>query len=226
MDRLDDRKQLLNSFDSIRRDIDHSGSMVGIDSFNARAFDMVSSGAVRNALDTTKEDLKTRERYKNVDQFLRARRLVEAGVGCVTLAYGGWDTHGQNFTTLRRQLPELDRGLANLVGDLDERGLLEDTIVVVWGEFGRTPKINNGAGRDHWAPVMSAMVAGGGLKTGQMVGTSTDKGERPKDRPYSVQQVLSTFYHKMGIDPAMTFLNGSGRPMHLLDNREPVVELM
>jgi hypothetical protein len=226
MERLEDRKQLLGSFDSIRRDIDASGTMTGLDTFTSRAFDMVASGAVRNALDTQKEDVKTRERYKNLEQFLRARRLVEAGVGCITLGYGGWDTHQNNFTTLKRQLPELDRGIANLVTDLDERGLLEDTIVVVWGEFGRTPKVNNGAGRDHWSPVMSAMVAGGGLKTGQMVGTSTDKGERPKDRPYTVQQVLSTFYGKMGIDPSHTFLNGSGRPMYILDQRDPVVELV
>ncbi|MCS7271206.1 MAG: DUF1501 domain-containing protein, partial [Gemmataceae bacterium] len=187
---------------------------------------MVTSGIVRDALDLNKESPKVRDRYKGVEQFLMARRLVEVGVGCVTLAYGGWDTHGKNFETLKRQLPVLDRGIAHLVQDLHDRGLDQDVVVIVWGEFGRTPRINRDAGRDHWAPVMSALVAGGGLKMGQMIGSSTEKGERPKDRPCTVQQVLATLYLAMGIDPAMTFPNGSGRPMHLLDDREPIRELL
>ena len=224
--RLDERKELLDGFDDVRRDIDASGTMSGLDSFNQRAFDMITSGTVRNALDLSKEDPNVRQRYKGVEQFLTARRLVEAGVGCVTLSYGGWDTHGQNFKSLARQLPILDRGIANLISDLHERGLGNDVVTVVWGEFGRTPKINNNAGRDHWPQVMSAMVAGGGLKMGQAVGASTARGERPKDRPYSVPQVLSTLYRAVGIDPSMTFPNGSGRPMYILDEREPVTELL
>jgi hypothetical protein len=225
-DRLKERKALLEGFDDVRRDIDASGTMSGLDSFASRAFDMITSGAVRNALDLAKEDAKGRERYKGVEQFLTARRLVEAGVGCITLSIGGWDTHSGNFTTLKKQLPQLDQGFANLVEDLHDRGLDKDVVVVVWGEFGRTPKINVNAGRDHWSPVMSALVAGGGLRMGQAIGASSARGERPKDRPCTVPQVLATLYRAMGIDPAMTFLNGSGRPMYVLDDREPVSELL
>jgi uncharacterized protein (DUF1501 family) len=225
-DRLDDRKALLASFDDVRREIDASGTMAGLDSFTERAFDMVTSGTVRKALDLGQEEAKTRERYKGVEQFLTARRLVEAGVGCVTLAIGSWDTHGNNFTTLKKQLPQVDRGVANLVQDLHDRGLDRDVVTVMWGEFGRTPKINRGAGRDHWAPVMSALVAGGGLKMGQAIGATSARGEYPRDRKYAVSQVLSTLYQAIGIDPSMTFASGSGRPMYILDDREPVTELL
>ncbi|MFO0939075.1 MAG: DUF1501 domain-containing protein [Gemmataceae bacterium] len=207
-ERLATRKDLLDAFDDTRRDIDAKGTMVGLDAYAEKAIEMVTGGVVRNALDLGKEDAKSRERYKGVESFLTARRLVEAGVGCVTLSYGGWDTHGDNFKTLKRQLPILDRGLANMIQDLHDRGLGDDVITVVWGEFGRTPRINNNAGRDHWSPVMSAMIAGGGLKMGQAIGASTDKGERAKDRPYSVPQLLSTIYRAMGIDPTMTFPPG------------------
>ncbi len=226
LDRLEQRKALVSGFDDLRRDLDASGTMDGMDSFTARAFEMVTSGVVRDALDLNKADAKTRERYKGVEQFLTARRLIEAGVGCVTLSIGGWDTHGQNFTTLKRQLPQVDKGVSNLIGDLHELGLDKDVVTVMWGEFGRTPKVNGGAGRDHWSPVMSALVAGGGLKMGQAVGASTARGERPKDRPIPVPQLLATLYRVLGIDPAQTFPNGSGRPMYVLDDREPVAELL
>ncbi len=224
--RMGQRKALLEGFDDLRRDLDTNGTMSGMDAFTQRAFDMVASGSVRKALDLGKEDAKVRERYKGVEQFLTARRLIEAGVGCVTLAYGGWDTHGQNFQTLKRQLPRVDQGIANLVQDLHDRGLDKDVTVVMWGEFGRTPKVNNNAGRDHWSPVMGALIAGGGLRMGQAVGVTTSRGERPKDRPYTVQNVLSTIYRAMGIDPALTFTNGFGRPVYVLDDREPVMELV
>jgi hypothetical protein len=224
--RLEDRKELLKNFDDIRRDIDATGTMIGLDAYTTRAFDMVTSGTVRKALDLQTEDQSVRQRYQGVEQFLTARRLVEAGVGCVTLAYGGWDTHGQNFQSLRRQLPQVDKGLSNLVGDLYDRGMLNDVVVVMWGEFGRTPKVNNGAGRDHWAPVMSAFIAGGGLKMGQAVGSSTERGERPKDRPYRAQNVLATIYRALGIDPTQTFPDGSGRPRHILEYPDPVAELI
>ncbi len=226
LERLEDRKALRAAFDGIHRDVDASGTLKGMDSFTTQALDLVVSGKVRNALDLTREDASTRQRYKGVERFLTARRLVEAGVGCVTLSYGGWDTHGQNFRQLSRQLPILDRGIAHLVNDLHERGLGNEVVTVMWGEFGRTPRINRTAGRDHWAPVMSALVAGGGLKMGQMIGSSTARGERPKDRPYSPSNVLSTVYRVLGIDPAKTFLNGSGRPVHILDEREVVKELL
>ena len=223
-DRMNDRRGMLESFDNVQRDLDASVS--GLDAFSARAFDMIASGGVRNALDLTREPTNIRQRYQGVESFLTARRLVEAGVGCVTLSIGGWDTHGQNFQQLRRQLPQVDRGVANLVQDLHDRGLLDDVSVVMWGEFGRTPRVNTNAGRDHWSPVMSAMVAGGGMRMGQAIGASTARGERPQDRRYTVPQVLSTLYRAMGIDPATTFPNGTGRPVYIVDDREPVRELV
>jgi uncharacterized protein (DUF1501 family) len=225
-DRVDQRRRLLDGFDGMRREVDTTGAMAGLDSFTQRAFDMIASGGVRTALDLSREARAVRDRYRGVEQFLTARRLVEAGVGCVTLAIGGWDTHGQNFTTLRRQLPLVDRGVANLVQDLHDRGLANDVITVMWGEFGRTPRINRGAGRDHWAPVMSALIAGGGLRMGQAVGSSTARGERPQDRRCTVPQVLTTIYRALGIDPARTFPNGTGRPVHILDDRTPIRELL
>jgi hypothetical protein len=227
-DCVDNRKDLLAAFDNLRRDVDASGTMHGIDAFQARAFDMVASGVVRKALDLSREDPRTRDRYKGVEDFLTARRLVEAGVGCVTLTYGGWDTHAENFKTLRRQLPPLDVGLANLIQDLHDRGMQDDVVTIMWGEFGRTPKIGDVTpdGRGHWPPAMSALVAGGGLKMGQAIGSTNARGELPRDRPYTVPQVLSTIYHALGIDPGQTFRNGAGRPMYILDDREPVVELL
>ncbi len=224
--RIDDRRTLLDSFDDTRREIDATGTMTGIDSYTERAFELVTSGVTRNALDLKKEDPKTLERYKGVEQFLTARRLIEAGVGFVTLSYGGWDTHGNNFTQLKKQLPMLDRGIANLIQDLHDRGLQDDVVTVVWGEFGRTPKINGNAGRDHWPTAMSAMVAGGGMKMGQAIGATNERGERPKDRPVTVPQLMSTLYRAIGVDPAATFPNGSGRPMYILDDRETVKELL
>lgn len=230
-DRFEARKSLLAGFDSIRRDIDAGTTMRGLDSFTARAFDMVTSGTVRRALDLTKEDPRVRDRYKGIEQFLMARRLVEAGVGCVTLSIGGWDTHGKNFVHLRKQLPEVDRAVANLVQDLCDRGMDQDVVTVMWGEFGRSPKIGIDGpqfadGRGHWPPVMSAMIAGGGLRMGQAIGSSSARGETPKDRPYRPSQVLATMYQVLGIDPSQTFPSGSGRPMYILDNREPVSELL
>jgi hypothetical protein len=225
-ERVGQRRALLEGFDGMRRELDTSGQLAGLDSFTQRAFDMIASGGVRNALDLGREPQAVRQRYRGVEQFLTARRLIEAGVGCVTLSIGGWDTHGNNFQTLRRQLPQVDRGVANLIGDLHERGLGNDVVTVMWGEFGRTPRINRGAGRDHWAPVMSALIAGGGLRMGQAVGASTARGERPQDRRCTVPQVLATVYRAIGIDPAMTFPNGTGRPVHVLDDRTPVRELL
>jgi hypothetical protein len=222
--RIADRREMLEGFDNFNREVDANAA--GMDTFTQRAFDMITSGGVRTALDLQREPQASRSRYQGVEQFLTARRLVEAGVGCVTLSYGGWDTHGQNFQAMRRMLPNLDKGLTNLVTDLNERGLLNDTVIVMWGEFGRTPRINNNAGRDHWSPVMSALVAGGGLRMGQAIGSSTARGERPQDRRVTVPQVLSTLYRTIGIDPATTFPNGSGRPIHIVEDRTPVSELI
>jgi uncharacterized protein (DUF1501 family) len=225
-DRVASRRTLLEEFDNVRRDIDASGTMTGMDAFTTRAFDMIASGAVRRALDLNREEPRVRDRYRGVEQFLTARRLIEAGVGVVTLAIGGWDTHAQNFNTLRRQLPQVDRGVANLVQDLCDRGMDGDVATIMWGEFGRTPRVNREAGRDHWAPVMSALVAGGGMRMGQAIGATSARGEYPRERRVTASQVLSTLYRTLGIDPGMTFPNGSGRPMYILDDREPVAELL
>ncbi|HEY2787734.1 MAG TPA: DUF1501 domain-containing protein [Fimbriiglobus sp.] len=224
--RLDERRNLLGSFDDLRRDLDVSGQMAGIDAYSEKALEMVTGGEVRTALDLKKEGATVRERYKGVEQFLTARRLIEAGVGCVTLSIGSWDTHGKNFVSLKKQMPKVDRGVANLIQDLHDRGMQDDVVTVMWGEFGRTPRINKQAGRDHWSPVMSALVAGGGLKMGQIVGATTALGERPKDRPITIPQMLATVYRTIGIDPAQTFPSGNGRPMYVLDDREPVKELV
>jgi hypothetical protein len=224
--RLEERKDLLTRFDSLRRDLDGSGTMEGLDRFQAKALAMIASGAVRKALDLSQEGLRSRERYEGFEQFLTARRLLEAGVRCVTVSIGGWDTHSTNFKALKGQLPKVDRAVATLIGDLHERGLDQDVVTVMWGEFGRTPRINANGGRDHWSPVMSALLAGGGLRMGQAVGSSTARGEYPKDRPYRVAQVLATIYQTLGIDPTLTFPNEQGRPTYVLDDREPVRELL
>ena len=225
-DRQGQRREMLAAFDGVRRELDTTGTMSGLDSFTTRAFDMIASGGVRHALDLSREPQSTRDRYRGVENFLTARRLVEAGVGCVTLSIGGWDTHGQNFQQLRRQLPQVDKGVANLIQDLHERGLGNDVVTVMWGEFGRTPRVNRQAGRDHWSPVMSAMIAGGGLRMGQAVGSSTARGERPQDRRCTVPQVLATIYQALDIDPGQTVLDNTGRPRHLLDDRLPIRELV
>jgi hypothetical protein len=227
-ERAGERRGLLEQFDTVRRDLDGSGAMAGMDAFAQRAFDMVASGATRRALDLSQEDPRTRDRYRGVEQFLTARRLIEAGVGCVTLAYGGWDTHSQNFIQLRRQLPELDRGIANLIQDLHDRGMDQDVVTVVWGEFGRTPRVGDSTpdGRGHWPNVMSALVAGGGLRMGQAIGASSARGEVPQERRCTPSQLLSTVYRAIGIDPSQTFPNNTGRPMYVLDDREPISELL
>jgi hypothetical protein len=229
-ERVADRRDLLTRFDTLRRDIDTSGSMDGIDAYTAQAFDMIASGTVRKALDVSQEPEKVRERFKGADSVLLARRLVEAGVGCVTLSLGGyWDHHYGIFKSLPKSLLTLDRGVAALAADLSERGLDQEISVVVWGEFGRTPKINHGpdnAGRDHWAPVMSALVLGGGMRMGQVIGCTDSRGGYPKEKPYSVQQVMSTLYGRLGIDPSQAFPSPAGRKMVILEDRDPVKELI
>jgi hypothetical protein len=231
--RLQRRRSLLEGFDDLRRDIDASGAMSGMDVFTARAIDMVTSGNVRKALDLSQEDAKTRERYKGQDRLLLARRLVEAGVGAVTLqlnigpTYSEWDTHKSNFKFCKVVLPIVDRAVTTLVQDLHDRGLDQDVVTIMWGEFGRTPKINkDDGGRDHWPQVMSTLIAGGGLKMGQVVGKTDARAEYPKERPYRVSQVLSTIYRVVGIDPGRTIPDSFGRPVYILDDREPVAELL
>ena len=228
-DRLSGRTNLLTSIDRIRRDVDGSGKMKALDSFTQRAVGVVTSGKVADAIDLEKEDPKVRERYGRDEgrMFLTARRLVEAGVRVVTFDWGGWDTHGDNFSHLRRQLPNLDRGMSALLQDLHDRGLDKDVTVVMWGEFGRTPRVNPGAGRDHWSRVAMGFLAGGGMRTGQAIGTSTANAEEAKDRPVDLLEVFATLYHNMGIDVRKAqLMDPSGRPQYLVGDKAPIRELV
>ena len=234
-DRLSDRKSLLSGLDRIRRDMDTSGSMVALDSFTERAMTVITSGTLANALSAEQEDPRLVDRYgMRLDgsygqnrNFLLARRLIEAGVRVVSLSWGGWDTHGQNFQSMRQQLPALDVGLSALFEDLQARGLLKDTMVMMSGEFGRTPRINGGAGRDHWAPASFFFLGGGGLRTGQVIGSTNRLGERPQDRPVHLQQIFSTVYKNLGIDVEHTTLaDPNGRPQYLAEQRELIKELV
>lgn len=230
--RLDDRRTLLGGLDRIRRQADGSGMMEAIDGFTDRAVGMITSGQMARALDTRGEDPRNVARYGietngENQRFLLARRLVQSGVRCVTLAWGSWDTHSNNFGHLKNQLPNLDRALSALIGDLDAHGMLDDTIVMMSGEFGRTPRINGGAGRDHWAPASSFFVAGGGFRHGQAIGTTNRLGEVPKDRPIHIQNIFHTVYRQLGIDTDSTQLvDPNGRPQYIVDQRQLVRELV
>lgn len=227
-DRFDGRRALLTRFDDWRRRLD-GPAVEGLDSFYRRAFDVLTSDAVAKALDVSTEDPRLRERYgigseKHLgdgapmwnDQLLVARRLVEAGARVVTVAYGFWDTHGNNFGHLRRHLPLFDQGISALVEDIHARGLDRDVTVVVWGEFGRTPTINKDAGRDHWAKVSNAILAGGGMKVGQVIGSTDKTAGSAVSTPIHYLDVLATVYHNLGIDPHGFVADISGRPMPIL----------
>jgi hypothetical protein len=241
LDRLTERKALLASFDKFRCDLDASGMMKGIDAFNEQAFGILTSSQLLEALDLEKEDKKVRERYgkgdpknrddggpKLMEHMLMARRLVEAGARCVTLAFSRWDHHGDNFGALRQDLPLLDQGLSALIEDLHQRGLNKDVSVVVWGEFGRTPTINKDAGRDHWPRVSCALLAGGGMKTGQVIGSTDRLGGEANARPVQFGEVFATLYHNLGIDVSKATVNDlSGRPQYLVDSGcQPMKELV
>ena len=240
LDRLSERQNLLTSFDAFRREADQAYD--GLDAFSHRAFDVLTSSRLVEAMDLEREDKALRDRYGRgelapafgedagphcMDQFLMARRLVEAGVRCVTLSFGSWDRHGANFTRLPVQLARFDQGITALVQDLHDRGLQDDVSVVAWGEFGRTPRINKGGGRDHWPQVSCGLLAGGGLRVGQVIGSTNRLGEVPKDRPVHYQEVFATLYRQLGIDTMTTTVPDlSGRPRYLLEHREPMAELI
>jgi uncharacterized protein (DUF1501 family) len=244
--RLQDRQSLLACFDRFRRDVDASGAMEGLDSATEQAFGVLTSSRLVEALDLSHEPQKVRDRYGYGSSepagygdagpllntyFLTARRLVEAGVRCVTLAYGRWDWHGQphgtNFENARDHLPMLDQGVSALVEDLHQRGLDEDVSVIVWGEFGRTPRINPNGGRDHWPQVSCALLAGGGMRTGQVIGSTNRLGEHAVERPVHFQEVLATVYHRLGIDVNTATVNDlTGRPQYLIDHVQPMRELV
>jgi hypothetical protein len=230
--RLNNRRELLGSFDRLRRELDTTGAMEAKDQFDRAALDILTSSKLVDALDLSKEDPKIVARYgagkpfkyqydgaaTENENLLVARRLVEAGARCVTLSYGRWDSHGQNFDLVRDHGGKLDQCLSALIDDLSDRGMLDDVVVVAWGEFGRTPRINKNAGRDHWPQVSCAILAGGGLRTGQAIGATNRLGEVPKDRPVHFQEVVATMYHALGIDSATTTMTDpSGRPQYLVE---------
>jgi uncharacterized protein (DUF1501 family) len=229
LERLEDRRKLLGAFDQLDRDLDRSDAMAGVDAFSARAFDFLRSARAREAFDISREPDRVRQRYGVNTQLLLARRLLEAGVSVVTVGFTrppGWDTHQNNFATMRKLLPELDAALATLLTDLRDRRLDSDVTVLVWGEFGRSPRISPEAGRDHWPEAGCALLSGGGLRTGQTIGASDSQGARSKGNPYSVQNVLATLYRVLGIDPGQTFNDHNGRPQYLLDEREAIESLL
>jgi hypothetical protein len=227
LDRLGDRRRLLSEFDSLNRAVDQSGAMQAMDAHAQRAMEMVVSPKVREAFDLKREPAETYERYgKFCENFLLARRIVEAGVPVVTLKVGDWDTHEKNFIDMRAQLPLLDQGFHALISDLYERGLHDDVAVVMWGEFGRAPRISRGDGRDHWPEAGAAVVAGGGFRVGQVIGETDRHGAQAKGAPYSPSNVLANLYQHLGIDPATIVPDFNKRPMHVLDDRELVQELL
>jgi hypothetical protein len=238
-DELAGRRRLLEQFDGFRRAADNA-DVSGMDTMYQRAFDVLTSSKLVEALNVEREPAKVRERYgrgspKHLgdgapmwnDQLLMARRLVEAGARVVTVAYGFWDTHGRNFQYLRKHLPLFDQGISALVEDVYARGLDRDVSVVVWGEFGRTPKINKDAGRDHWARVNGALLCGGGMRVGQVIGSTDATAAVAKDQPIHYQDVLATVYRNLGIDPHTTVEDVSGRPAPILPSTaQPILRLI
>jgi hypothetical protein len=240
LDRLSDRRALLKSLDTLRRDVDNSGMMHGMDAYEQQAMGLLTSSDLAKALDLNNEDPRTVERYGQGDprnrddggprltsNFLVARRLVEAGARCVTLAFSRWDHHGRNFPQLREDLPLLDQGLSALLDDLRDRGLEKDVSVIVWGEFGRSPNINANGGRDHWPRVSCALMAGGGMKTGQVIGSTDRLAGECDSRPVRFGEVFATLYEKLGIDVnKVTLPDLGGRPQYLVDGCQPMKELV
>ena len=226
-ERMEDRKNLLGQFDTVRREIDASGTMKGMDAFTGRAFDMIASGTVRKALDLTQEDPRTRDRYRGVERFLTARRLIEAGVGCVTLSYGGWDTHANNFDQVKTLCGTLDAAWSTLMADLKDRGLLDSTTIVWMGEFGRTPKINQAKGRDHYPNAWSAVLAGGGIKGGQAIGKTSKDGMTVEERPVPTIDLLATVCKALGVNSEKQNLSNVGRPIRIVDkSADPLTEVL
>jgi len=239
-ERLRDRRSLIHTFDGLRRDVDNQHELGAMDTF--QALELITSAKARDAFDLSKEPDRVLEKYGGkerkygpfpwpTEKFLLARRLVEAGVSVVSFQAGHWDHHGTStmapiFPALRTIVPHLDHSIHALVTDLHERGLAEQVMVLVWGEFGRTPQVNQFAGRDHHAPASFALFAGGGLRTGQVVGATDSQAQRPKDRRVTPQNIFATVYEALGIDLDAQPLDFSGRPTPLLDDRQPIQELL
>ena len=247
VDRLRNRVALQQSLDTLRRDLDASGSMAALDKFTQLSLGILTSGKFADAMDLSKEDPKVLDRYtprivapewtgvigdtmespKAAQKFLLARRLIEAGVRCVSLSIGDFDTHEANFPRIRYLGPLLDHALDTLVTDLDERGMLNDVMIIVWGEFGRSPRISANGGREHWPQVSMGIMAGGGLNTGQVIGSTDRYAAEAASRPVHYQDVFATLYRHLGIDArGTTIMDTTGRPHSLLDVGQPIAELI
>jgi hypothetical protein len=243
LERLADRRALLTRFDQLRRRVDSIAPDAGLDAFTEQALGVLTSNRLVEALDLEREDPQVRARYGQdqpdavaprfgskgygalMSRLLLARRVVEAGARLVTCSFADFDWHGKTFETGKRVLPLLDQGVSALVTDLHERGMDRDVTVIVWGEFGRTPKINERAGRDHWPNVACALLAGGGMRTGQMIGATDRLAAEAVERPVHFQEVFATLYSNLGIDGSTTVSDLNGRPQYLADQR-PIAELI
>ncbi len=239
LSRLSERRRLLKAVDHHRRVIDGSGVLDQLEGVNARAFDLLTSDRLVKALDVSQEPDKLRDRYGRGssqaitdaapdwnDQFLAARRLVEAGVRCVTLGFGGWDYHGFFDPKPAEQSKRLDQALTALVQDLHDRGMDKNVSVVCWGDFGRTPRFNKDGGRDHWPAVGFALLAGGGMRTGQVIGATNKWGEYADERPVHYRDVFCTLYRNLGIDITETpIVDATGRPQYLYQGHEALPEV-
>jgi hypothetical protein len=225
------RRDLRASLDRMVRFNDQATDdpAVVFDKFYQQGFDLVSSTKAQAAFDISREDAKVRDRYGRNDvgqRLLLARRLVEVGVSWVTVNYGGWDDHRKLFETYKgKRLANFDQGLSALLTDLHERGLMENTLVLALGEFGRTPKVNKDAGRDHWPHAMSVLMAGAGIPGGQIVGATDAKGYHAAENVYRPEDFAASLYTKMGIDPNQTLHTATGKPVHLVNEGRLIKEL-
>jgi hypothetical protein len=240
IERLGDRKTLLRDFDRMRRDVDAAGLIPAMDQFQQDAYHLVTGDAAQKAFDLSSEDATLRESYgRNTwgQSTLLARRLVEAGCTFVTVHFGGWDHHWDLQTGMDNYLPRVDMAVSSLFEDLEQRGLRDRVLVVLCGEFSRTPRMNDGGnggapmsqgtpGRDHWGNAMFCLMGGGGVRGGQIVGATDRLGQRPADRPITPGDIHATIYHVLGVDPKTSFLNHSGRPVPALDEGEVIQELL
>jgi len=227
-DRFDDRRELLGGLDRFRREADARGLMSGLDAFEQQAFELLT-GSASQAFQVDKESESTRALYGKdtlAQQMLVARRLVESGCGFVTVNYGGWDMHGSIERSLARRAPALDHAVSAFVTDVARRGLSRQVLLVISGEFGRTPRINRNAGRDHWAPLSTLALAGGEFQMGQVVGESMSKADVPKTTPIRPHDLMATIFHHLGLDPKTQFTNPAGRPVFMLESGQPIAELL
>lgn len=227
-ERIVDRRHLLHELDKLKRNVDSTGLVEGMDRFEQQAFNLVFGNAPK-AFDVSEEPKSVIERYGARglgQQLLIARRLCEVGVGFVTIHYGGWDMHGNIARSMQSRSPQMDQAVSAFIEDIYQRGLDEKILLVITGEFGRTPRVNRNAGRDHWAPLSTLALSGGGLKMGQVVGESSSKVDVPKTTPITPQHLMSTVFHVLGLDPKLQFVNQAGRPVNMLDRYEPIRELV